>query len=95
MEQRENGQSRGFGFVTFKTIELSEEALKFNDIELKGRSLIMKKYQLKSKGNVSNDIDLMHPLPTIVLLMTLLQQVLKCIDLLEKLVLLLFLLLEI
>ena len=29
VEQRENGQSRGFGFVTFKTVELSEDALNF------------------------------------------------------------------
>ena len=63
MKQRENGQSRGYGFVTFKTIELSEEALKFSDIELKGRSLIMKKYQLKSEGKVRNDMDLKHPFP--------------------------------
>ena len=70
-------QSRGFGFETLKTVGLSEEALKSSS---NAEFWLWKKYQLSSKGQVRKDMDLMHPFPTIVFLMTLLQQVLKCID---------------
>ena len=44
---RKNCQSRGFGYVIFFTIELAEEALKFHGSDLRGRELLVEKYQTK------------------------------------------------
>ena len=51
---RENGQSRGYGFVTFRTIEQAEEALECHGRNLLGRELYMQKFQTKWQRLATN-----------------------------------------
>ena len=96
--RREKGQSKGRGFDVFKIIKQAEEALKFNGKNVNGRKLIIEKYQSKEQRLAhTTTITAAHtgqghgscvsfPNDNVMSLMTLLQQLLKLIQLFVKIV---------